>query len=570
MKSNLKKVAGVALAAVLALGMFSCSNGSSDDSVMPPVSGKQTVATPAFSVASGEVDSGTSVTITCSTEGSKIYYTTDGTEPTASGTEYTAAISVTPPMILKAIAVKSGMNGSAVASASYTIKGTIATPAFSVASGEVDSGTNVTITCATEGAKIYYTTDGSDPTASGTEYTAAISVTPPMTLKAIAVKDGMNNSAVASVSYTIKGTVATPAFSVASGAVNSGTSVEITCATDGAKIYYTTNGNDPTASSSPYTAAISVTPPMTLKAIAVKDGMNDSAVATASYTIKETVATPAFSVASGAVNSGTSVTISCSTEGAKIYYTTDGSVPTASGTEYANAISITEAVTLKAIAVKSGMNDSAVASASYTIKPDYSKCAVGDFILKDGTILSKDETPESGTVAAVIVRAAADGKPALGVGIVHDKSGLAWCTSSAKYITALLGDKTSGYMNGSDGWERLKKVCSDAESSPENYPAWNYSLTYAKTNGLTGALATGWYLPTVAELYRIYLNQTAVDASLSKAGGSQFGDRGFYWSCCQTPSDEYSARFLYFGNGSVNYDIKKSTMYSVCSVRAFN
>ena len=128
MKSILKKVAGVALAAVLALGMIGCSNGSTDDPVMPPVSGKQTVATPIFSVASGAVNSGTSVTITCSTEGAKIYYTTDGTEPTASGTEYANAISITEAITLKAIAVKSGMNDSAVASVSYTIKETVATP----------------------------------------------------------------------------------------------------------------------------------------------------------------------------------------------------------------------------------------------------------------------------------------------------------------------------------------------------------------------------------------------------------------------------------------------------------
>ena len=80
---------------------------------------------------------------------------------------------------------------------------TVAIPAFSVESGAVNSGTRVTITCSTEGAKIYYTTDGSEPTASSTEYTAAISVTAAVTLKAIAVKDGMNNSAVVSVSYTI-------------------------------------------------------------------------------------------------------------------------------------------------------------------------------------------------------------------------------------------------------------------------------------------------------------------------------------------------------------------------------
>ena len=291
------------------------------------------------------------------------------------------------------------------------------------------------------------------------------------------------------------------------------------------------------------------------------------------YPVKQTVATPVFSVASGAVNSGTSVTISCAIEDAKIYYTTDETEPTASSTEYTEAISVMEAVTLKAIAIKDGMNDSAVASVSYTIKPDYSKCAVGDFVLKDGTILSKDETPKSDTVAAVIVRAVADGKPALGVGIVHNRIGLKWCTSSAagynKNITALQGYKTTGYMDGSDGWEILKEACSDAESNPEKYPAWNYSLTYAETNGLTGDLATGWYLPTVAELYTIYQNKTAVDASLSKAGGSKFGT-SYYWSCCQDPSDKGYARVLYFDDGYM-YGTNKDYDYScVCSVRAFN
>ena len=208
-------------------------------------------------------------------------------------------------------------------------------------------------------------------------------------------------------------------------------------------------------------------------------------------------------------------------------------------------------------------------------QPDYSKCAVGDFVLKDGTILSKDETPKSGTVAAVIVRADTSTKTALGVGIVHNRSGLAWCTESATgyntKITALVGDEASGYMDGSDGWEKLKEACSDAASNPENYPAWNYSLTYAKNNGLTGDLATGWYLPTVAELYTIYQNKTAVDASLLKAGGSQFGTN-YYWSCCQYPSKDNYARALNFKYGSVdslNY-AKGSSTNSVCSVRAFN
>ena len=284
------------------------------------------------------------------------------------------------------------------------------------------------------------------------------------------------------------------------------------------------------------------------------------------YPVKQTVASPEFSVDSGAVNSGTTVTISCATEGAKIYYTTDETEPTASSTEYTTAISVKPPMTLKAIAVKDGMNDSAVASASYSIIP-----TPGDFVLKDGKILSKDETPESGTVAAVIVRAAADGKPALGVGIVHKQ--MAWCTESAagydKNITALVGDITTDYMDGSDGWEKLKEACSDAESNPENYPAWNYSLTYAKTNNLTEDLATGWYLPTVAELYTIYQNKTAVNESLSKAGGSTFGT-WWYRSCCQYPYIDNKAPGLGFGEGKVYYYFKGNGDGYVCSVRAFN
>ena len=204
---------------------------------------------------------------------------------------------------------------------------------------------------------------------------------------------------------------------------------------------------------------------------------------------------------------------------------------------------------------------------------DYSQCAVGDFVLKDGTILSKDETPESGTVAAVIVRAAADGKPALGVGIVHSERCLEWCYKSAAgyntNITALVGDKTSGYMDGSDGWKILKAACSDAESNPGKYPAWNYSLTYAKKNGLTGDLAEGWYLPTVAELDTIYQNKAVVNASLKKAGRSQFGT-SYYWSCCQDLSYDYLARVLSFLDGDMTTHTKDSNISYVCIVRAFN
>ena len=80
--------------------------------------------------------------------------------------------------------------------------------------------------------------------------------------------------------------VAMPTFSPAAGTYSEVQNVEITTATDGATIYYTTDGTDPDATSTEYTAAIPVAQTMTIKAIAVKEGMTDSEIATAEYIIK--------------------------------------------------------------------------------------------------------------------------------------------------------------------------------------------------------------------------------------------------------------------------------------------
>jgi len=80
--------------------------------------------------------------------------------------------------------------------------------------------------------------------------------------------------------------VAMPTFSPAAGTYSEVQNVEIATATDGATIYYTTDGTDPDATSTEYTAAIPVAQTMTIKAIAVKEGMTDSEIATAEYIIK--------------------------------------------------------------------------------------------------------------------------------------------------------------------------------------------------------------------------------------------------------------------------------------------
>ena len=83
----------------------------------------------------------------------------------------------------------------------------------------------------------------------------------------------------------------------------------------------------------------------------------------------ETCATPTFSPAAGTYSEAQNVTISTTTSGASIYYTTDGSTPSATnGTLYTGAINVSSTTTIKAIAVKTGNNDSQVAEATYTIE----------------------------------------------------------------------------------------------------------------------------------------------------------------------------------------------------------
>ncbi|HEY0195694.1 MAG TPA: chitobiase/beta-hexosaminidase C-terminal domain-containing protein, partial [Kofleriaceae bacterium] len=87
-----------------------------------------------------------------------------------------------------------------------------------------------------------------------------------------------------------------------------------------------------------------------------------------------TVATPTISPAGGSFTAAQSVTISTSTTGAAIHYTTDGSTPTASSATYGGAINVASSLTLKAIATKAGSTTSGVATASFTIGGTQTSC----------------------------------------------------------------------------------------------------------------------------------------------------------------------------------------------------
>ena len=79
----------------------------------------------------------------------------------------------------------------------------VAKPVATPASGEVASGDTVALSCATAGATIYYTTDGSIPDDTSTVYSAPIAITAATTIKAIAVKTGLVSSGVATFVYNL-------------------------------------------------------------------------------------------------------------------------------------------------------------------------------------------------------------------------------------------------------------------------------------------------------------------------------------------------------------------------------
>lgn len=135
--------------------------------------------------------------------------------------------------------------------------------------GEQVSVTQATITSTSSG-KIYYTKNGDAPTSSSTEYSSAITLVDGDQVKAICIRDHMDDSGICYIP------VSTPVITFNAGILH------IECGTPDAKIYYTTDGNPPSTSSTVYDSSASVTIAMgiTVKAFATLIGRVNSEVAT--------------------------------------------------------------------------------------------------------------------------------------------------------------------------------------------------------------------------------------------------------------------------------------------------
>lgn len=341
---------------------FSYKSGSNSSSV---VSFKITVnRVSAPTIKTSETSGGTKVTMSASS-GATIYYTTNGKDPTTSSKKYTGAFTVTSSCTIKAIASKQGYAVSEVEEEEI-YSGASAPKATKTA---IAGGYNVKLTTETGGASIYYTTDGSEPTTKSTKYTSSgIKITEAGTtyIRAVAYKSGNGYSEETEFDITVS-KLAAPKASASSS--SNGYKIKLT-GSSGATIYYTTNGSTPTTSSKKYTSAFTVTSSCTIKAIAVKNGYANSAVYTGKVNIESKVANP--TATQKAYSTYTAVTFKCTTSGAKIYYTTDGSDPS----EYGKAVSsgttvkIYSSCLLRYVAKKSGYNDSPVVRSTVNVADD--------------------------------------------------------------------------------------------------------------------------------------------------------------------------------------------------------
>ncbi|MCE7699330.1 MAG: chitobiase/beta-hexosaminidase C-terminal domain-containing protein, partial [Methanobacterium paludis] len=250
-----------------------------------------------------------------------IYYTTDGSDPQVSGTRtvYTGPITVANTTTLEYTAVDDAGNWAATQTQTYTID-TIA-PVVSVneTTGAFNVSQSVALTSDDSNATIYYTTDGSDPASSNstrTQYTGPITINTTTTLKYTAVDDVGNWAATQTQTYVIDTIAPTVDANVTSGIFNTNQSVTLNATDDtNTTIYYTTDGSDPTISSTKYTGPITISNTTTLKYLAVDVAGNMSSIYTQVYTIDTVVPTvkvvdPANNVVNVAVNKVIKVTFS--------------------------------------------------------------------------------------------------------------------------------------------------------------------------------------------------------------------------------------------------------------------
>ena len=289
-----------------------------------------------FNVETPEITfDGIMAAVNCGTPNARIYYTLDGTVPTEESLRYNGNIQMTATCTVKAVGVRSGYNNSAVASVAFNKEeNTVTKPIFH----KTDSTLKITATPA-EGTVIYYTTDGTQPNSASTVYADSVRLEGNCTVKAVAMNPKMFDSETAD--YEVNW------FKVEAPEIAfDGIFATIRCATPAARIYYTTDGSTPTEESTKYSGTLTMTTSCTVKAVAMKEKYNSSAIVAMAFSRDDnTVGKPMFQ------RTDSTLAISAApAEGTIIYYTTDGTEPTVASATYTEPLKLNGNCTIRAMA----------------------------------------------------------------------------------------------------------------------------------------------------------------------------------------------------------------------------
>ena len=339
------------------------------------------LAAPIASIESGSVVSrGTLLELTAAS-GATIYYTMDGSDPTdstnksvMSGNTLTLNGEAGTQITIKAYAKAADKSMSEVATFTYLFSQNTGGITASIESGSiVSNGTKVNLMSDVTGGDIYYTTDGSSPIEKGIRGTTVeINGTPgtSFSIRAVVIVNG-EPGPMASFIYRIKEKPTAPTASPAGGTLT--VAARVSLSSSGEKIYYTIDGTEPTKSSALYTEAILINRTTTLKAIGVSAEGEVSDVATFQYTAAAKAAEVVSTNGDGTMlNPGDTIALTTPTDGAVIYYSTDGTVPTVDNLDSmliydGEAIEINRSVTIQAVAYREDLRLSDVVTWNYIV-----------------------------------------------------------------------------------------------------------------------------------------------------------------------------------------------------------
>ena len=369
-------------------------------------------ATPEFSVASGEISADTEIGITCSTDGASIYYTIDGTDPSeTNGTLYEAPFTLAADATVKAIAVAANLSNSSIATATYTFPvANIA--AFIEAANSKATTISGTVTVVAQSGSYLFLEDA--------------------TGKIIAYGSLTNTYNNGDQLTGVKGTYTLynglPEMNVEAssfGTATAGTAVEPTtialselASTELLTYVKVTGVTIPESSSKSYTitdesgsatmynsAGITVTTGENLTVVGFIScygtTMQLLPVEITSASGEEVVTAPVIDPNGGTIATNTEISITCDTDGASIYYTIDGTDPSeTNGTLYEAPFTLAADATVKAIAVATGMANSSITEAAFTLMSANLKVVTFDFTDPSG-LNPVQETPATSAEISV-------------------------------------------------------------------------------------------------------------------------------------------------------------------------